>query len=127
LAGAGQGLPTLRRMLTGVPLFLLQLVVILASAVLLGRLASRFGQPAIVGELAAGILLGPSVLGKLAPEWAEWLPRPGSGALIDAVAQLGLLLLVGLSAAELDLGRLREQAGTLARVSAWGLILPLGL
>ncbi|MEV4099788.1 cation:proton antiporter [Nonomuraea sp. NPDC049649] len=114
-------------MLTGVPLFLLQLVVILASAVLLGRLASRFGQPAIVGELAAGILLGPSVLGKLAPEWAEWLPRPGSGALIDAVAQLGLLLLVGLSAAELDLGRLREQAGTLARVSAWGLILPLGL
>src|SRR5690606_35500072 len=83
LAGAGQGLPTLRRMLTGVPLFLLQLVVILASAVLLGRLASRFGQPAIVGELAAGILLGPSVLGKLAPECAEWLPRPGSGALID--------------------------------------------
>ncbi|GAA4505843.1 cation:proton antiporter [Nonomuraea ferruginea] len=114
-------------MLTGVPLFLLQLVVILASAVLLGRLASRLGQPAIVGELAAGVLLGPAVLGQLAPGWAQWLPRPGSGALIDAVAQLGLLLLVGLTAAELDLGRLREQAGTLARVSAWALLLPLVL
>ncbi|MGI5272897.1 cation:proton antiporter [Nonomuraea sp. CA-218870] len=114
-------------MLTGVPLFLLQLVVILASAVLLGRLACRFGQPAIVGELAAGVLLGPSVLGRLAPDWAAWLPRPGSGALIDAVAQLGLLLLVGLTAAELDLGRLRAQAGTLARVSAWALLLPLAL
>ncbi|NUT43129.1 MAG: cation:proton antiporter [Thermoactinospora sp.] len=114
-------------MLTGVPLFLLQLVVILALAVLLGRLAVRFGQPAIVGELTAGILLGPSVLGQLAPGWASWLPKPGSGALIDAVAQLGVLLVVGLAAAELDLGRLRAQAGTLVRISAWAMLLPLAL
>ncbi|MGW0801448.1 cation:proton antiporter [Nonomuraea sp. NPDC002799] len=114
-------------MLTGVPLFLLHLVVILALAVLLGRLAVRLGQPAIVGELAAGVVLGPSVLGQLAPDWAQWLPRPGSGALIDAVAQLGVLLLVGLTAAELDLGRLRAQAGTLVRISFWAMLLPLAL
>ncbi|MET9340060.1 cation:proton antiporter [Nonomuraea sp. NPDC003804] len=111
----------------GVPLFLLQLIVILLLAVLLGRLAARFGQPAIVGELSAGLLLGPAVLGQLAPEWSQWLPKPGSGALIDAIAQLGVLLLVGLTAAQLDLAALGRQAGTLARISAWGLLVPLAL
>ncbi|WP_214106913.1 cation:proton antiporter [Acrocarpospora catenulata] len=110
-------------------LFLLQVIVILLLAVVLGRLAARFGLPTIVGELSAGLILGPSVLGSLVPGWSNWFPTPGTGhsVLLDAIAQLGVLLLVGLTAAQLDLAELRRSAGTLARVSAWGLVVPLAL
>lgn len=45
----------------------LQLVVVIAASRLVGRVFTRFGQPAVVGEMAAGILLGPSLFGLLAP------------------------------------------------------------
>lgn len=48
---------------------LLQLVVILGTARLLGWLLRHLGQPSVIGEMAAGIVLGPIVLGTLAPDW----------------------------------------------------------
>ena len=111
-----------------------QLVVLLAEvglllllAFLLGRLAIRLRMPAIVGELCAGVLAGPSVLAHLAPSVSAWLlPHdPGQIHLLDAVAQVGLLLLVGITGIQLDLGLIRRRAGTAAITGISGLVIPL--
>ena len=68
---------------------LLQLGLLLTLATLLGRLATRLRMPPIVGELAAGVLVGPSLLGNLAPAVSGWLlPRNAEQVhLLDAVGQ----------------------------------------
>lgn len=110
-------------------LFLLQTGVLLALALALGRLARRTGLPGIVGELAAGVLLGPSLLGLLAPGVSAWLlPRDAAQMhLLDAVGQLGVLLLVGFTGTHVDPGLVRRHGGTAAGISAGALLIPLGL
>jgi Kef-type K+ transport system membrane component KefB len=100
---------------------------LLGSALLLGLLARRLGLPSILGELCAGVLVGPSVVGALAPDVFGWL-RLDQGAqlhLVEAVGQIGVLLLVGLTGIGIDVGLLRRRAGTTAWVSATALVLPL--
>lgn len=106
---------------------LVQLGILLAAAVLLGRLAVRLGAPRIVGELCAGVLLGPSLLGRLAPSWSGWLFPDQQFDLLDGVGQLGMLLLVGVTGMQLDLGLLRRQGARAIAVSAPSLAIPLGL
>ncbi|HVQ90287.1 MAG TPA: cation:proton antiporter [Mycobacteriales bacterium] len=110
--------------------FLLQVSVILLLALLLGRLAIRIGLPAVVGELTAGVLLGPSLLGHVAPGLWHWLlpVQPSEQAhLLDAVAQLGVLLLVGVTGAHLDFAMVRRRRTAAIRVSLAGLLVPLSL
>ncbi|MBP2327271.1 Kef-type K+ transport system membrane component KefB [Kibdelosporangium banguiense] len=109
--------------------FLLQLAVLLLLALCLGRLATRLGMPSIVGELLTGVLLGPSLLGHLAPGFTGWLlpVAPSQAHLLDGVGQLGVLLLVGIAGAQMDTRLLRRRAPTAARVSLAGLVIPLGL
>ncbi|MBY8864143.1 cation:proton antiporter [Streptomyces sp. RCPT1-4] len=104
--------------------FLLQAGALLATAVVLGGLARRVGLPAIVGELSAGVLLGPSVLGALGI-WDG--PSTEQLHLLDAAGLLGVLLLVGCSGTELDLRMVRKRGATAARVSIGGLLIPLAL
>src|SRR4051794_24880637 len=101
-------------------ILLLQLGVLLSVALLLGRLALRLGMPPVVGELTAGVLLGPSVLAHLAPALSGWLlPRQAEQLhLLDAVGQLGVLLLVGLAGMHIDLGMIRRKGATAAWVGA---------
>lgn len=108
---------------------LVQIGVILLLAMLLGKLVGRFGMPAIVGELSVGVLLGPSLLGHLAPGAYRWLfpSAPDQMHLLDAVAQVGVLLLVGLTGAHLDLGLFRRERSTAVRVSVLGLAVPFVL
>ncbi|MEX0168490.1 cation:proton antiporter [Streptomyces sp. LMG1-1-1.1] len=108
---------------------LLQIGLLLGVATGLGRLAVRFGLPAVVGELTAGVLLGPSLLGNLAPGLSAWLlPRePGQMHLLGAVAQFGVLLLVGITGAHIDLGLLVRRRRAIAWVSAGSVLLPLAL
>ncbi|ROO86418.1 Kef-type K+ transport system membrane component KefB [Actinocorallia herbida] len=110
-------------------LFLLQTGLLLAVAVGLGRLAVRLGWPAVAGELLAGVLLGPSILGQTAPGAMEWLfPRdPAQFHLLDAVGQIGVLLLVGITGAQMDLGLVRRRGRTAAYVSGASLVIPLAL
>ncbi|MEU4242853.1 cation:proton antiporter [Actinoplanes sp. NPDC026619] len=110
-------------------LLLLQLGLLLVLVILLGRLAARFGLPAIVGELTAGVVLGPSLLGWAAPGVAQWLTpaRPEQAHLLDAIGQIAVVLLVGLTGMEMDPSLLRRRRGTLLRVGLAGLIIPLGL
>ncbi|MFD7275474.1 cation:proton antiporter [Streptomyces sp. NPDC059862] len=110
-----------------VQLFLLQLGVLLLLALCMGRLAVRCGLPAVVGELTTGILLGPSVFGAVAPELAErLLPAQADQAhLLDAVAQLAVVMFVGVAGAHMDLGMLRRRRGVIVKVSLGGLLIPM--
>lgn len=108
---------------------IVQLATLLTVALLLGRLAGRFGMPAIVGELLAGVLLGPSVLGHLGADVYKWLFPPDASQqhLLDAVGQFGVLLLVGVAGAHLDVTNLRRRSLVAARISGLGLLIPLAL
>lgn len=79
-------------------------------------------MPAVVGELCAGVLVGPSVLDHVAPAFAEWLlPKDvAQFHLLDAVGQLGVLLLVGLVGVNVDFALVHRRGLTAARVSAAG-------
>lgn len=109
--------------------FLLQVAFLLLLALVLGRLATRFGLPAVAGELSAGVLVGPSLLQPLLPGFSDWLlpQRAEQMNLLDAVGQLGVLLLVGVTGAEMNFALVRRRGLTAAKVSAAGLLLPLGL
>jgi len=117
--------------LGGQPLlvFLLAVATLLLIATLLGRLAERCGMPAVTGELATGVLLGPSLLGHLAPGVTGWLLPTAAEQmhLLDAIGQIGILLLVGLTGAHLDVTLVRRRKATAARISLGGLLLPLVL
>lgn len=108
--------------------FLLHIAILLGAALLLARLASRIGLPAVVGEICAGILLGPSLLGPfvLGLNGSPQAPAAQSH-LVDAIGQTGVLLLVGLSGAQLDFGLIRRESRTVLLVGASGLIIPLAL
>jgi Kef-type K+ transport system membrane component KefB len=109
--------------------FLLQVSTLLAAALLLGRLAARAGLPTVAGELCAGIVLGPSLLGHSALHLRGWMvpATPSQSHLIDAVGQIGVLLLVGLSGMQLDFGLIRRETRTVIQVGGASLILPLAL
>jgi K+:H+ antiporter len=109
--------------------FLLQVAVLLLLALCLGKLASRLNMPAIVGELLAGVLIGPSLLGHAVPNLYHWLfpAVPEQVHLLDAVGQVAVLLLVGITGAQLDLSMLRRRGATAVRVSLAGLLVPLTL
>jgi Kef-type K+ transport system membrane component KefB/nucleotide-binding universal stress UspA family protein len=106
--------------------FLAQIVVLLLVGRLLGELLSRWGQPAVMGQLLCGIVLGPSVLGHIAPaaELALFPHAPTQKAMLDAVAQLGVLLLLLLTGMETDLSVMRNSGRAAINVSLAGIALP---
>ncbi|MCZ0975897.1 cation:proton antiporter [Streptomyces albulus] len=109
--------------------FLLQIGILLGLAFLLGRAAEHFGLPSVTGELTAGVVLGPSLLAHLVPGLSDWLlPRnPAQMQLLDAVGQLGVLLLVGFTGMHIDIPHARRHGRTAAGVSAAALLIPLAL
>jgi Kef-type K+ transport system membrane component KefB len=71
---------------------LLQPVLILGTARLLSMLLRRLGQPPVAGEMAAGIVLGPILLGALLPQWPAQVFEPSSLAALEGLPQLGAVL-----------------------------------
>ena len=95
-------------------LLLLQIAVILAVCRLLHELVERIGQPPVIGEIIAGLLLGPSFFGWLAPGLFARLFPPASLPALNALSQIGLVLFMFLVGLHLDLGEvwaLRGVAG----------------
>ena len=108
--------------------FVAEVVALLLVGRLMGEGMLRLGQPAVVGQLLAGILLGPSVLGWLAPHWHQALfpADPAQKAMIDGVAKLGVLLLLLLTGMETDVALVRSVGRPAASVSITGIAVPFG-
>lgn len=107
--------------------FLAQIVVILLLARLLGLALRRVGQPAVVGEMLVGILLGPSVLGSLAPQAYAALFPVGTVRFLASVSQLGLLLFMFLAGLELRWDDVRGRGYTAVLTSHASMAFPLFL
>ena len=107
-------------------LFIGQLMMLILVGRLLGEAAQRLGQPAVIGQLLAGIVLGPSVFGALWPTGQQWL-FPAAAAqrgMLDAVSQLGVLMLLLLTGMETNLAVVRAVRRAAAGVSLSGIVLP---
>ncbi|MFD4763221.1 cation:proton antiporter [Streptomyces sp. NPDC058439] len=92
-----------------------------------GRAVRLLGQPPVIGEILAGILLGPSLLGWLAPGLQHHLLPPSVLPITSTLGNLGLLAFLFLIGLELDLCSLRTTRGSVAAVSLTGLLLPMAL
>jgi Kef-type K+ transport system membrane component KefB len=108
-------------------IFWLELFVLLGVARGLGALMRRVGQPAVVGELAAGLVLGPGILGALAPDLQAWLfpADPEQQSLLAGPAWIGVFLLLVLTGLETDIALIRRLGRGVASVAAGSLLLPL--
>jgi Kef-type K+ transport system membrane component KefB len=107
---------------------LLQLVVILGTARILGLILRYFGQPPVIGEMAAGIVLGPIVFGALAPQWHLHLFEPGSLGALNGLSKLGLVLFMFIVGAELRLPMgLRQQLVTASWIGILSVLVPMVL
>lgn len=110
--------------LTGLTLLLLQMAVIIALAKVLGLVARRMGQPAVIAEIVAGIMLGPSLLGRFAPTlMAELFPTDSLGTL-RLFSQFGLIVFMFLVGLEFDPRLLRGKAHSSVAISASSIALP---
>ena len=107
-------------------LFLVQFAVLLASARLLSEVMKRYGQPPVFGELAAGIVLGPSLLGWLAPDlFLVLFPRDAlQYQLLELISWLGMIFLLLFTGLETDIGVLRKLGRPAALASVFGILLP---
>jgi Kef-type K+ transport system membrane component KefB len=106
------------------PILLLQLITIVLTARALGALFRRIGQPPVIGEIVAGILLGPSLLGTVAPGAFGFLFPPSSVGLLKLFAEIGVLLFLFAVGLELDVKHLRHRAQTAVVVSHASIVVP---
>jgi len=107
---------------------LLQLVIILGAARLLGLVLRYFGQPAVIGEMAAGIVLGPLVFGAIAPELHAQIFAPATRGPLEGLSQLGLVLFMFIVGAELRLPTgVRSQLVASSWIGVLSVLLPMGL
>lgn len=118
---------------------LLQIVVILVVARVFGILFRRIRQPTVVGEIVAGIVMGPSLLGLIAPEIFRWLFQPGMedvppllaratfSKIFTVLAQVGLIFLLFLIGLEFDFAHLKVKLGPAIAICTVGIALPFAL
>lgn len=106
-----------------VPL-LISLATIIVASRLLGAVFRRFRQPAVIGEVLAGILLGPSLLGKLVPGATEALFPGTVMPLLGTLAQVGILLFMFVVGLELDTSILRREAHSTLAISHASIVVP---
>jgi len=110
--------------MAGFKLLILQIGTILIVARLVGWLFGKLHQPRVVGEMLAGILLGPSLLGWLAPNLSSNLFPADSLGHLNSLSQVGLLIFMFLVGLELDLGHLRDLGRAAVMTSQVSIILP---
>ncbi len=106
---------------------LLQLVVILAAARLFAAAFRWLKQPAVVGEIAAGLALGPSLFGRFCPELSLRVFDPSVSVVFEVLSQLGLILLLFLVGLEFDFSHLGRHGKSALCISLMGIVLPFGL
>jgi Kef-type K+ transport system membrane component KefB len=117
----------MRRMQALAASFFLQMAVILAACRIVGWLARRIGQPQVVGEMIAGVLLGPSLLGLLFPDASARLFSEETRGMLYIGSQLGVGLYMFLVGMEFRTELFRERARSAASVSVAGMVVPFVL
>jgi Kef-type K+ transport system membrane component KefB/nucleotide-binding universal stress UspA family protein len=107
---------------------LVQVAALLFAARAMGEVAQRLGQPAVVGEILAGIVLGPSLLSGVFPLVGEWiLPQTElQGYLLELVAMIGAIFLLLITGLETDLALIKRHARTAIGVSGGGIMVTFG-
>jgi Kef-type K+ transport system membrane component KefB len=106
---------------------LLALAAVILLARVLGAVFRRFGQPAVIGEVVAGIALGPSLLGRAAPGLAAFLFPADVVPHLGMLAQVGIVLYMFLVGLELDFGALRQRTHSTVAISHASIVLPFSL
>ncbi len=103
---------------------IVQIAVLLVTARALGEVARRLGQPAVIGEIISGILLGPSILSGLVPAIGRWIvpATPVEGYLLEVIGLIGAMFLMLITGLETDLGLIRRHARTAFGVSLGGIL-----
>ncbi|GJH19907.1 cation:proton antiporter [Caballeronia novacaledonica] len=107
--------------------FFAQAAVIVLASQLVGRLAQRVGQPQVVGEMIAGVLLGPSLFGMLLPHWQQALFPKATMGMLYVAAQLGVGLYMFLVGTEFRADHFRARAKSAMSVSIAGIVAPFAL
>jgi Kef-type K+ transport system membrane component KefB len=110
-----------------ISILLLQIVVVLAVARFVGTLFTKIGQQAVIGEIAAGVLLGPSLLGAVAPGAFGLLFPAASLGNLQLLSQIGLLLFMFVVGMEIDLGAVRSRASEALVISHVSIFFPYAL
>lgn len=105
----------------------LQLIVIIAAARLGGWVLRKLGQPQVVGEIATGLLLGPSCFGRFSPEVFAQVFPDSTGEIFMVLGQLGLIFLMFIVGLEFDFSHLRKIGRTAGSVALAGIALPFGM
>src|SRR5580700_2681473 len=106
---------------------IVQISVILIFANLIGYGLSKIRQPVVIGEIIAGILLGPSFLGRLSPSVSRVLFPENSLNTLTILSQIGLILFMFVIGAELDLQAMRKRLGSVIFISQFSMIVPFAM
>jgi Kef-type K+ transport system membrane component KefB len=108
---------------------MIQLSVMLALGRLMAEVARKFKQPAVVGEIIAGLILGPTMLGMISPESFDFLfPKIGNSTLaLDGFTRVAVVLLLFIAGLEVDLHIVFQQGKQALSTSFFGLIIPFFL
>lgn len=112
---------------SSISILLLQIITILLVCRLFGWLFQKIGQPTVIGEIVAGIVLGPSVLGHLLPEVSVFLFPPDSLGNITILSQFGLILFMFAIGMELDIAEVRKKLKETILISHTSTIVPFFL
>ncbi|MBL7843885.1 MAG: cation:proton antiporter [Cyclobacteriaceae bacterium] len=114
---------------TEVVQLLLQLSVMLFVGRFFAEVARKFKQPAVIGEIVAGVLLGPTILGMLKPDWFLILFPVGSssGIVLAGIVQVAVVMLLFIAGLEVDLKVVWQQGKQAVFTSLMGLLIPFGI
>ncbi len=110
-----------------ISLLFLQIILILTTARLFGTVFSKLGQPSVVGEIIAGIFLGPSIIGLLFPEFTRFVFPADSLKNLQFLSQIGLIFFMFMIGMELDLHKIKNKAKDAFVISHSSIIFPFFL
>lgn len=125
-AGAGGRAPQ-QSQRHSLSVLLLQIITILVAAKILGLLFRRLRQPTVIGEMIAGILLGPSLLGAVSPAAMSFLFPPQSLEPLKLLSQLGVIIFMFVVGTEINTKHIRQHAHTALLVSHASILIPFFL
>jgi len=106
--------------------FLVMVSIVLILSRFLGEICRKFKQPVVVGEIFAGILIGPSLLGSIFPDLFHdlFLSQPRAYGAFDGLSNVGIILLMFIAGMEVDLKQIKKQGRPAASISLLSLVVP---